>query len=70
MPVSVGIDLGTTFSAVAVVRDGVPVLLQNGEGNLLTPSVIQFRGNTLRQGTDGVQQLLFIADNVVFYNDD
>ena len=34
----VGIDLGTTFSLVAVLRDGVPTPLPNALGELLTPS--------------------------------
>ncbi|HEY8481751.1 MAG TPA: Hsp70 family protein [Spirillospora sp.] len=41
---AVGIDLGTTFSAVAVVRaGGRPELLWNREGDHLTPSVVLFQ---------------------------
>ena len=36
----VGIDLGTTNSAVAVFRDGVPLLIPNRLGQTLTPSVV------------------------------
>jgi molecular chaperone HscC len=36
----VGIDLGTTNSAVAVFRDGAPVLVPNALGDLLTPSAV------------------------------
>lgn len=42
MPKVVGIDLGTTNSAVAVLEGGKPVVLPNAEGNRLTPSVIAF----------------------------
>jgi len=44
VPVSVGIDLGTTFSAVAVVdqKSGLPKIIPNLEGGKITPSVIQF----------------------------
>ena len=35
-----GIDLGTTFSAMAVVRNGEPGILENKEGARTTPSVI------------------------------
>jgi molecular chaperone HscC len=36
----VGIDLGTTFSLVAALRDGVPIVLPNALGELLTPSAV------------------------------
>jgi molecular chaperone HscA len=36
----VGIDLGTTNSAVAAVRDGAPSLFDNPLGDVLTPSVV------------------------------
>jgi len=44
MPVSVGIDLGTTFSAVAMIdpKTGLPKIIPNGEGGNITPSIIQF----------------------------
>jgi len=42
----VGIDLGTTHSLVAVVRDGVPVVLPDPEtGDPLVPSVVHFPEN-------------------------
>src|SRR5688500_15392827 len=36
----IGIDLGTTNSLVAVLRDGVPVVLANELGEDLTPSAV------------------------------
>jgi molecular chaperone DnaK len=38
----VGIDLGTTNSVVAYVKDGRPVVIPNAEGDPLTPSVVAF----------------------------
>jgi len=36
----VGIDLGTTNSLVADVRDGVPVVIRDKSGDALVPSVV------------------------------
>ncbi|MCA9128100.1 MAG: molecular chaperone HscC [Planctomycetales bacterium] len=40
MPVTIGIDLGTTHSLCAVFRDGKPELIPNSHGEFLTPSVV------------------------------
>lgn len=44
MGIKVGIDLGTTFSAVAMMdeKKGQPVIVPNTLGERITPSVIQF----------------------------
>ncbi len=38
----VGIDLGTTNSAIGVVESGFPILLADGEGSRLTPSAVWY----------------------------
>jgi molecular chaperone DnaK len=45
MSIIIGIDLGTTHSAVAVVDTGFPIVLADPNGKRLTPSVVHFPGN-------------------------
>ncbi len=41
----IGIDLGTTNSAMAVVEGGEPKIIENAEGNRTTPSIIALSKN-------------------------
>lgn len=46
MAKAIGIDLGTTYSAVSVLQeDGKPIILPNSEGQNITPSVVLFPDN-------------------------
>jgi len=42
MAKTIGIDLGTTNSVVAVLEGGQPVVIPNSEGGRTTPSVVGF----------------------------
>ncbi|MDA7924820.1 Hsp70 family protein [Mariniblastus sp.] len=51
--VSVGIDLGTTFSAVAHLdSEGRPLTIINSEGELTTPSAVFFDHDAVIVGTE------------------
>src|SRR4051812_977133 len=55
---AVGIDLGTTFSAIAKLDDlGRPQTLMNAEGDKITPSVVFFEGDNVVVGKEAVKAL-------------
>ncbi len=65
MPV-VGIDLGTTYSAVAVVGQlGQPEMLVNREGERITPSVVLFQGDATLVGSMALRSAPTAPDDVV-----
>lgn len=47
---TIGIDLGTTFSAVAVLEGGKPVIIPNAEGTRTTPSVVHIKDGEIIVG--------------------
>ncbi|MBT4538919.1 molecular chaperone DnaK [Candidatus Woesearchaeota archaeon] len=47
---TIGIDLGTTFSAMAVLEGGKPAIITNAEGTRTTPSVVHIKGNEVIVG--------------------
>ncbi|KAK2968990.1 hypothetical protein RJ640_002255 [Escallonia rubra] len=79
----VGIDLGTTNSAVEAMEGGKPVIITNAKGQRTTPSVVAWTKNgdwldaerkllihgvTAGRGCPGVSNLLFVADSLLFCN--
>ena len=54
--VAVGIDLGTTHSLVAAVRNGVAECLPDGQGRVILPSVVHFKAGGGRQVGYAAQQ--------------
>jgi len=52
----VGIDLGTTFSAIATIgQSGNPEIIKNAEGELLTPSVVYIGDSEIIVGKEAKQ---------------
>lgn len=64
---AVGIDLGTTFSLVAVIEGGEPKIIPNAEGERLTPSVVAIdkKGERL-VGLLAKRQAITNPDNTIF----
>ena len=62
---AVGIDLGTTYSAVAHVdASGTPVTLNNSEGDKLTPSAVFFEGDNVVVGKEALKAIATEAEQV------
>jgi len=62
----VGIDLGTTFSSIAVVNPhGKPEIIPNREGERITPSVVLFDGDTPIVGSIAKRSAVASPLNVV-----
>src|SRR4030043_1503101 len=63
----IGIDLGTTNSAVAVIEGGKPVIIENAEGGRTTPSMVAFskKGERL-VGLLAKRQAVTNPENTIF----
>ena len=62
----IGIDLGTTFSAVAIMESGKPKIIPNSEGQRITPSVVGFNENNERlEGLLAKRQAVINPDKTV-----
>ena len=55
---AIGIDLGTTYSAVAMLdKQGQPQTLENSEGDKITPSVLLLKGDNVIVGKEAVKAM-------------
>ena len=63
----IGIDLGTTNSAMAVMEGGEPVIIANAEGGRTTPSMVAVSGSGERLvGTVAKRQAVTNPDGTIF----
>ena len=64
---TIGIDLGTTNSCVAVMEGGEPVVIANAEGSRTTPSIVAFTDSGERLvGQTAKRQAVTNPENTVF----
>jgi len=62
----IGIDLGTSTSEVAVLVDGKPWVIENSEGELITPSIVGLsKSEGIIVGNAAKEQLLIRPDDTV-----
>jgi molecular chaperone DnaK (HSP70) len=67
MSKAVGIDLGTTNSLVAYVKDGGPTVIRDKSGDALVPSVVSVGENgTVHVGREAQRRLLIDAQHTVY----
>jgi molecular chaperone DnaK len=67
MAKTIGIDLGTTNSCMAVLEGGEPTVIPNAEGGRTTPSVVAFTGDGERLvGPPAKRQQVTNPQNTVF----
>ncbi|CAI1942750.1 hypothetical protein SEUBUCD650_0E00520 [Saccharomyces eubayanus] len=63
----IGIDLGTTNSAVAIMEGKAPKIIENAEGSRTTPSVVAFTKDGERLvGTPAKRQSVINPENTLF----
>lgn len=60
----IGIDLGTTNSAVAVLEGGQPKIITNPEGARTTPSVVSFKNGEIQVGEVAKRQAITNPDTI------
>lgn len=64
--VIIGIDLGTTNSAIAIVQGGEPIVISNSEGKRTTPSIVGFTKEDRKVGDPAKRQAVTNPEKTVF----
>ncbi len=62
----IGIDLGTTNSAVAYMLGGKSEIIANAEGKRTTPSIVYIKGDELLVGDLAKRKAILEPKNVVY----
>jgi molecular chaperone DnaK len=62
---TIGIDLGTTFSAVAVMEAGKAEIIPNSEGDRITPSVVTIKAGDILVGKTARNQAIMNPEHTV-----
>ena len=63
---AIGIDLGTTFSCVSILRNGKVEIIPNELDENLTPSVVSFTDNEILAGEQTTNQLIKNPKNTIY----
>src|SRR5438105_4384996 len=66
MAKTIGIDLGTTNSCMAVLEGGEPTVIPNAEGGRTTPSVVAFKDDQRLVGVPARRQQVTNPQNTIF----
>ena len=68
MPKVIGIDLGTTNSAMAVMESGEPSVIENNEGKRTTPSVVALNTKSKErfEGETAKSQSITNPENTIY----
>ena len=66
MIMKIGIDLGTTYSCAAYIKDGQPEVIVNSDGNYTMPSVVLFEDESnIVVGENAKDQMIISAERII-----
>ena len=66
MTLGIGIDLGTTYSAVGIMNGSNVEIIANDQGNRTTPSYVAFNSTERLIGDSAKNQVAINPENTIF----